>query len=117
MVHLVTAVIRPLKIDDVVLELREVGIEGMTITNVCGFGHEGGLSETYRGSEYHRDYVPKVKLEILCDTFQAERIARLIATTAATGRRGDGRVWISEVASVIHIRSDVSPTAPSGAPA
>jgi nitrogen regulatory protein P-II 1 len=105
MVHLITAVIRPHKVGEVLAELREIGVPGMTVTEVQGFGHEGGETEIYRGAEYHIDFVPKMRIEILCDTFEAERLQKVLIQAAYTGRTGDGKVWITEVASVTRIRS------------
>ncbi len=105
MVHLITAVIRPAKVEAVLEELRAAEISGLTITPVSGFGHEGGETGRYRGSEYRIDFVPKVKVEILCDTFEVERLAKVVAAAASTDRVGDGKVWITEVASVVRIRT------------
>lgn len=99
MVQLVSAVIRPSRLDAVVEALHVAGITAMTTTAANGSGDEGGTTVVFRGSESHSPFTPKVRLEILCDTFDAERIAQVIATAACTGTVGDGVVWISEVAS------------------
>lgn len=102
---LVTAVIKPTKLDDVKHALRDVGITGMTVTEVHGFGRQAGHTEVYRGAEYAVDLLPKVKLEILCDVFDAERIAAVLAAAARTGSIGDGKIWIVDVDVVQRIHT------------
>jgi len=102
---LITAIIKPFKLDDVKAALREAGVQGMTVTEVRGFGRQGGHTETYRGAEYVVDLVPKVKVEVVAEVFDAERIAEVIAGAAKTGKIGDGKVWISEVDRVLRIRT------------
>jgi nitrogen regulatory protein P-II 1 len=99
-VKLVTAVIKPHKLDEVKEALRAYGVKGMTITESSGFGRQGGKTEVYRGTEYTVDIVPKARVEVLCE-FEAA----VIASAARTGRIGDGKVWITEVDSVIRIRT------------
>jgi nitrogen regulatory protein P-II 1 len=105
MVHVVTAVIKPHKLEEVKDSLRAKGVLGMTITEVKGFGRQGGHTETYRGSEYTIDFLPKVKVEVLCDDVDAEAIADTIADAARTGKIGDGKIWISTVERVIRVRT------------
>jgi nitrogen regulatory protein P-II 1 len=101
----ITAVIKPHKLDDVKAALKEAGVHGMTITEVKGFGRQGGHTEIYRGAEYKIDQIPKVKVEIVVDVFDAERLAGVIVEAARTGKIGDGKVWISEVDTLIRIRT------------
>lgn len=105
MVHLVTAVIKPHKLEDVKDALRGSGVLGMTITEVKGFGRQGGHTETYRGAEYSIDFLPKVKVEVLCDSGAAEGLAEVIADAAKTGKIGDGKIWISTVDRVLRVRT------------
>jgi nitrogen regulatory protein P-II 1 len=103
--HLVTAIIKPHKLDDVKSALRDIGVLGMTVTEVKGFGRQGGKTETYRGAEYTIDFLPKVKLEIICDAYESDKITDTIASSASTGKIGDGKIWVTEVASITRIRT------------
>ena len=102
---LVTAIIKPFKLDDVKEALRSVGISGMTVSEVQGFGRQRGHTEVYRGTEYTLDFVPKVRIEILADDADAQEIARTIVEAARTEKIGDGKVWIVPVDDVIRIRT------------
>ncbi len=102
---LVTAIIKPFKLDDVKEALRAVGISGMTVSEVQGFGRQRGHTEVYRGTEYTLDFVPKVRIEILADDTDAQEIARTIVEAARTEKIGDGKVWIVPVDDVIRIRT------------
>ena len=102
---LVTAIIKPFKLDDVKEALKAAGIAGITVSEVQGFGRQGGHTEVYRGAEYQVDFVPKVRVEIVVDVFDAEKVADVIVTAARTGKIGDGKVWISEVDRLIRIRT------------
>jgi len=102
---LITAIIKPFKLDDVKEALRGASIDGMTVTEVRGFGRQGGHTETYRGTEYQIDFVPKVKLEVLSDEGDVDRIVALIADAARSGKIGDGKIWVSALDSVIRIRT------------
>jgi len=102
---LITAIIKPFKLDEVKAALKEAGIAGMTVTEVQGFGRQAGHTEVYRGAEYPVDFVPKVRIEIMTDVFQAETIAEVITQAARTGKIGDGKIWISDVDRVIRIRT------------
>lgn len=102
---LVTAVIKPFKLDDVKAALKAVGVVGITITEVRGFGRQGGHSETYRGSEYKIDFIPKVKLEIIIDDEDATKVVDALVASAATGEIGDGKVWVSTVDDLVRIRT------------
>ena len=102
---LVTAIIKPFKLDDVKDALKAVGVVGLTVTEVRGFGRQGGHTETYRGTEYQIDFVPKVKLEILADADDVDRITDVIAASANTGKIGDGKIWVSSIDSIVRIRT------------
>jgi nitrogen regulatory protein P-II 1 len=103
--HLVTAVIKPHKLDDVKEALKGVGVQGMTVSEVKGFGRQGGHTETYRGAEYTIDFVPKVKIEVVCGTEEAEKVADAIAGAAQTGKIGDGKIWMTTVDRLVRIRT------------
>ena len=105
MLHLVTAVIKPHKLDDVKEALKGVGVQGITVSEVKGFGRQGGHTETYRGAEYTIDFVPKVKIEVVCGTDEAEKVAEAIASSAQTGKIGDGKIWITAVERLTRIRT------------
>ena len=102
---LISAVIKPFKLDEVKDALKAAGVQGMTVSEVKGFGRQRGHTEVYRGAEYTVDFVPKVKVEILCDVFDAERIAGVLADAARTGKIGDGKIWITDVDRVVRIRT------------
>jgi nitrogen regulatory protein P-II 1 len=106
MVHLVSAVIKPHKLEEVKDALRGVGVLGMTITEVKGFGRQGGHSETYRGAEYTVDFLPKVKVEIVCDTSDADKVVDTIVGSAQTGKIGDGKIWVSSLDRVVRVRTN-----------
>jgi len=103
--HLVTAIIKPHRLEDVTAALKENGVAGVTVSEVQGFGRQRGHSEVYRGSEYRVDYVPKTRVEVLCDDDEAEKIAAVIADAARTDKIGDGKVWITPVDEVIRVRT------------
>ena len=105
MLHLVTAVVKPHKLEDVKEALKGVGVQGMTVSEVKGFGRQGGHTETYRGAEYTIDFVPKVKIEVVCGTEEAEKVADAIAGAAQTGKIGDGKIWITAVDRLVRIRT------------
>jgi nitrogen regulatory protein P-II 1 len=105
MLSLVTAVIKPFVLDAVNQALKGAGVAGMTITEVKGFGRQGGHTETYRGAEYSVDFVPKVKVEILVPTEEAEAVANVIVAAAQTGKIGDGKLWITSVDRAVRIRT------------
>ncbi|MGE4659621.1 MAG: P-II family nitrogen regulator [Arenicellales bacterium] len=102
---LVTAVIKPFRLDDVRDALSRIGIQGMTVTEVKGFGRQKGHTELYRGAEYVVDFLPKVKLEVVVDDSLAERAVEAIQNAAKTGRIGDGKIFVSEVQEAIRIRT------------
>ena len=103
--YLVTAVLKPHRLQEVTDSLKDLDIGGITITEVQGFGRQRGHTEVYRGSEYKVDYVPKVRVDVVCDAAEADKIAEVIADSARTGKIGDGKIWITEVARVVRIRT------------
>jgi nitrogen regulatory protein PII len=105
MQHLVTAIIRPHALDVVKEALKGVGVFGITVTEVKGFGRQGGHTETYRGAEYTVDFLPKIKLELVVPSENAEKVASAIQTAAQSGKIGDGKIWIAPVDRVIRIRT------------
>ncbi len=102
---LITAVIKPFKLDEVKDALKAAGIAGMTVGEVRGFGRQGGHTETYRGAEYKIDFVPKVSLEVVVDDDRADLVVDTIAKSAATGKIGDGKIWVTDVDRIIRIRT------------
>lgn len=105
MTHLVTAVIKPYKLEEVKEALQAGGIVGLTVSEVQGYGRQSGKTETFRGSEYKVDFVPKVKLEVLVDAADVDKVVDLIIATARTGKIGDGKIWAVEVAKVVRVRT------------
>jgi nitrogen regulatory protein P-II 1 len=103
--RLVTAVVKPHKLDEVKDALAAYGIAGLTITEASGYGRQRGKTEVYRGTEYTIDMVPKVRIEVLCEGDDASDVAAVIVSAARTGRVGDGKVWITSVDEVIRIRT------------
>jgi len=102
---LITAVIKPFKLDDVREALAEVGVQGITATEVKGFGRQKGHTELYRGAEYVVDFLPKVKLEIALDDSMVDAVVEAITKSAATGKIGDGKIFITTLEEVIRIRT------------
>ena len=102
---LVTAIVKPFKLDDVKDALKSAGVAGMTVSEVRGFGRQGGHTETYRGSEYQIDFVPKSRLDIIVDDADVERVVDSIVSAAGTGKIGDGKVWVTDVDRLIRIRT------------
>jgi nitrogen regulatory protein P-II 1 len=102
---LITAIVKPFKLDDVKTALKDAGVTGMTVTEVQGFGRQAGHTEVYRGAEYTIDFVPKVRIEVLADAADADRIADAIAAAARTGKIGDGKIWVTEIGQAIRIRT------------
>ena len=103
--HLVTAIIKPFKLDDVRAALSEIGIQGMTVTEVKGFGRQKGHTELYRGAEYVVDFLPKIKLEVAVDDTRLEEVIETIATAARTGKIGDGKIFVASLDNVVRIRT------------
>jgi nitrogen regulatory protein P-II 1 len=102
---LVTAIIKPFKLDDVKDALKAAGITGITVEEVRGFGRQGGHTETYRGSEYKIDFVPKVSLSIIVEDDTVDSVVDTIVASAATGKIGDGKIWVSPVERLVRIRT------------
>ena len=105
MAHLVTAVIKPFKLDEVKEALRGAGMLGLTVSEVQGYGRQGGKTETFRGSEYTIDFVPKVRLEVIVESTDADKVLELIATAARTGKIGDGKIWAVDLDRLMRIRT------------
>lgn len=109
---LITAIVKPFKLDDVKDALKSAGVQGMTVSEVKGFGRQGGHTETYRGSEYAIDFVPKMKLELVVDDAQVDAVVDAITKSANTGKIGDGKIWVTDVNTLIRIRTgEVGPDA------
>ena len=102
----IEAIVKPFKLEDVKEALREIGIEGMTVSEVKGFGRQKGHTEIYRGSEYTVDFLPKIKLEIVAADEQGERAVETIVSSAKTGKIGDGKVFVSNIEEAVRIRTD-----------
>ncbi len=102
---LIVAIIKPFKLDDVKAALTELGLHGLTISEVQGFGRQRGHTEVYRGAEYTIDFVPKVKVEILVEDGDVDRVAQGLIEAARTGKIGDGKVWVVPVDAVHRIRT------------
>jgi len=104
----IVAIIRPFKLDEVKEALVEEGIKGLTITEVRGYGRQKGHTETYRGSEYRIEFVPKMKIEVVVEKDKVDRVVDAILRSAKTGQVGDGKIFISDVEEVIRIRTEES---------
>jgi len=102
---LVTAVIKPFKLDDVKDALKAAGVAGITVSEVRGFGRQGGHTETYRGAEYKIDFVPKVSLRVVVADDAADSVVDTIIASAATGKIGDGKIWVTDVERLVRIRT------------
>jgi nitrogen regulatory protein P-II 2 len=102
---LVTAIIKPFKLDDVRDALSEVGVQGVTVTEVKGFGRQKGHTELYRGAEYVVDFLPKVKLEVAIDAAMLDRVIEAIVKAARTDKIGDGKIFVSDLDNVVRIRT------------
>ena len=102
---LITAIVKPFKLDDVREALSEIGVQGMTVTEVKGFGRQKGHTELYRGAEYVVDFLPKVKLEVAIDDGLAEQVIEAITKAANTGKVGDGKIFVTSLDQVVRIRT------------
>jgi nitrogen regulatory protein P-II 1 len=107
-VKLIVGIVKPFKFDDVKQALKELGVQGVTITDVQGFGRQRGHTEVYRGAEYTIDFVPKVRLEIIVDDDDVDRVVQGILESARTGKIGDGKVWVVPVEEMWRIRTGES---------
>ena len=103
---LVTAIIKPFKLDDVKTALEACGIQGMTVSEASGFGRQGGHTEVYRGAEYTVSLIPKVRVEVVVDDAEADSVVAAIVAGAKTGKIGDGKVWVVPVDEVVRVRTD-----------
>ena len=101
----ITAVVKPFKLDDVKAALEVLGVQGLTVSEVQGFGRQRGHTEVYRGAEYTVDFVPKVRVEVLVDEADAAGVVDAIVNAAHTGAIGDGKVWVTPVESLIRVRT------------
>ena len=102
---LITAVIKPFTLEDVKQSLEQVGVYGMTVTEIQGFGQQKGHTEVYRGAEYAVDFLPKVKVEIVVSNEQLDEVFAAIVDTARTGKIGDGKVWVMDVEELVRVRT------------
>ncbi len=102
---LVTAIIKPFKLDEVRAALVDAGIVGLTVSEVQGYGRQGGKTETFRGSEYKVDYVPKVRLDLVVDDADADKAVDLITEAARTGKIGDGKIWAVDLSRLVRVRT------------
>ena len=102
---LVTAVVKPFKLEEVKEALRGAGVQGMTVTEVRGFGRQRGHTEVYRGAEYQVDFVPKVKIEVICDDMDVQGVVDAIMKSARTGKIGDGKIVVTPAEQVFRIRT------------
>lgn len=105
MIKLVTAIIKPQMLEPVKEGLKAIGIQGLTVTEVRGFGRQGGHSETYRGAEYTVDLIPKLRVEVLCDVADADKVLETLRASASTGAIGDGKAWITDVDRLMRLRT------------
>jgi nitrogen regulatory protein P-II 1 len=102
---LVTAIIKPFVLEDVKGALEQIGVLGMTVSEVQGYGRQKGHTEVYRGAEYSVDFVPKVRIEVLADDTMADKVVDAVVESARTGKIGDGKVWVSPVDTVVRVRT------------
>ena len=102
---LVTAIVKPFKLDDVKNALTELGVQGMTVSEVQGFGRQRGHTEVYRGAEYTVDFVPKARVEVVVDDELAARVVDAVTAAARTDKIGDGKVWVTAVETLVRIRT------------
>jgi nitrogen regulatory protein P-II 1 len=102
---LITAIVKPFKLDDVKAALKDAGVTGMTVTEVQGFGRQAGHTEVYRGAEYTIDFVPKVRIEVLAEDGDVDRLAEAVTSAARTGKIGDGKIWVTTAERIIRIRT------------
>ena len=103
--HLITAIIKPFKLDDVRTALSEIGIQGMTVTEVKGFGRQKGHTELYRGAEYVVDFLPKIKIEVAVADSRLDEVLETITAAARTGKIGDGKIFVAALDNVVRIRT------------
>jgi nitrogen regulatory protein P-II 1 len=102
---LIVAVLKPFKLEDVMEALKNLGVAGVTLTEAQGFGRQRGHTEVYRGAEYEVDFIPKLRVEILVDDAMEDAVVDAIITNAATGKIGDGKIWVTAVETVVRVRT------------
>ena len=102
---LITAIVKPFKLDDVKSALKEAGITGMTVTEVQGFGRQAGHTEVYRGAEYTVEFLPQIRVDVLIDEIDVEKVVDAGVAAARTGKIGDGKVWVTTVDEVVRVRT------------
>jgi nitrogen regulatory protein P-II 1 len=102
---LITAIIKPFTLDDVKSSLEQLGVLGMTVSEVQGYGRQKGHTEVYRGAEYSVDFVPKIKIEVVIDDTQVDKVLEAVVEAARTGKIGDGKVWVTPVETVVRVRT------------
>lgn len=102
---LITAIVKPFKADDVKEALKAAGVQGMTVSEVQGFGRQAGHTEVYRGAEYTVEFVPKVKIEVIVEPGEELRVVDTISAAAQTGKIGDGKIWVSDLDTLVRIRT------------
>jgi nitrogen regulatory protein P-II 1 len=102
---LVTAIVKPFKLDDVKNALELIGIAGLTVSEVQGFGRQRGHTEVYRGADYHVDFVPKVRVEVVVEDGAVEKVIEAVSVAARTGKIGDGKLWVTPVDTVVRVRT------------
>jgi nitrogen regulatory protein P-II 1 len=105
MTSVVTAIIKPFKLEEVKEALRGAGLVGLTVSEIQGYGRQGGKTESFRGSEYKMEFVPKVKIEVLVESVQVDKVIDLIASAARTGKIGDGKIWAYDLDRLMRIRT------------
>lgn len=105
MVQLVTAIVKPFMLEDVKAALRNIGVQGITVSEVQGYGRQGGKTETFRGSEYAVDFVPKVRIDVVVKADQVDDVFTVLADAARTGKIGDGKIWATEVTKIMRVRT------------
>ncbi|GEL17755.1 nitrogen regulatory protein P-II 1 [Pseudonocardia asaccharolytica DSM 44247 = NBRC 16224] len=105
MMKLVTAIVKPFVLEDVKSALEQIGVLGMTVSEVQGYGRQKGHTEVYRGAEYAVDFVPKVRVEVLADDTLADKVVDAVVEAARTGKIGDGKVWVTPVDTVVRVRT------------
>jgi nitrogen regulatory protein P-II 1 len=103
--RLVTAIIKPFTLDEVKAALEQLGVLGMTVSEVQGYGRQKGHTEVYRGAEYSVDFVPKVRVEVLVDDAASDKVVDAVVSAARTGKIGDGKVWVTPVDTVVRVRT------------
>ncbi|MDQ6797115.1 MAG: P-II family nitrogen regulator [Actinomycetota bacterium] len=103
--RLITAIVKPFKLDEVKEALQGLSVHGMTVSEVRGFGRQGGHTEVYRGAEYTVAFIPKVRIEVVTDDNEADRVADAMVEAARTGQIGDGKVWVTPVDAIIRVRT------------